>query len=500
MKTFRLRKKYQEFVRKYGVIKDNEPSDSRGMSITSGAIHPISSQSFKYMSLENWKKSMLKYGDNYRERPESRKGGTREHASDFNQTVKSNPEKFHSFINSLIDERAVSNDYIIEGYRGLIESQYDTEKVYLLYRKIMTFDNLDVSNLISFLYTTKYLISNELLDDNVLSFLSSLALNHPNPEKPLNPESPEFDVNQTVRSIAIGLIIDSFNYKQFQDKIFDTVEKVSYDEQISVKIAVISKLAFLKNLDIDRSFKIFEQMVQNDDVKLLNNSFWSADYFKYEKFEEMLPYFNRIVENTELHEKGSVIIAKAFIENKEYKGSYELLNRLASQSEEAICQILHVAEANLYFENEFSQECYDLLLKFLKVEGDDIASRYSGFILRKFKLSNFDIAYPFLIEYIKSSHCEKEPRYFFNYLAESAKKHPLECFQLFKKTVHLGNNDVQKRGYLRDEPVKVLLAIYNSLKKNNYNNSEINKLLDLLDEILKNQRYRVDVSKVIDSI
>lgn len=498
----RLKKKSQEFNRKFGVIKDVSPMDeSSGGGITFGVARPVKESAYKFMSLENWEKSMVKYDDNYKAERHSRKGDKYQHSSAFSEEVKNNPDRFYSLLEKLINEERVSQDYMFKGFRGLVEAKYDSLLILKMYKKLIILRNVETSNLLNLIWSTEHLIFEKLIDNAILDFLCNLSLTHPSSDRVYNEGKPEYDVNQTVRSSSIKMVMWSSYNKSFSNQIFETVEKVIYDKYVAVKTSILINVHYIKILDKNRAFKIFKTLTDTNQIELLKNSFKAADYYKYEFFNEMLPYFNRIIENQELHKSGAIILSKAIIQNSNFEMSNELLIRLTRNSEVAICSVLNVAETNLFYENKFNEHCFDLIMRYLKIDGDDISSRYSGFILRAVNADNFKLLYPFLQEYVESSHIIKEPRYFYLLLISCAKLYPDMCLSLFEKTLHIDNDDIQKKGYTNEEPVKLTLAIYNSFNKRiEKDDNALKKCLDIFDSLLRNPRLREYANNAINSI
>ena len=498
----RLKKRFLELKRKFGEPKEDRFEEGRVMSYSVGA--PYSEKVYKKMTIENWRKSFLKFNDNYkRNRLDSpSKGGTLEHARAFEKEIELRPEFFVDLISEIVEFQDVSETYVIHGISGLINSKYDPKFIHKLIKKVITYEELNLSDTLRTIWHMDYLIKCKLIDKQIIEYLSKLALYHENPSRPLNLDNPRIDSINSVRGASLDKLIHCYYNKDFKNDIFEVVEQAMYDEQISVKVSILSNLAYLNNLDLERSFLVFQKMTDTDNVDLIKNSFWSADFYKNKYFNRMQSYFEKIIQNEELHEKGVIIICKAWINDKDIKGSFELLQKAISSSEKARCAIIHTTEHNLIDKNgEINKKCYDLLIDLLKYDGDEIASRYSGLVLRKFKPNTFNIALPFLREYVKSSHARKEPRYLFNYLNNCSDENPIECLELMKEAMYIDNRSIQNRGYFDKEPVQVVLSIYSALnKKYHQSTSRLEETLDLFDILLQNNRMRGYANQAINTL
>jgi len=492
-----LKKTYQEFHRKFGDVNSDKAlhtSSSSGV-YTVGA--PLSQKAYSKMDLKNWKNSLMKFDDDYQEGHGS-KGGKQEHSRAFGDTVKDNPDRYYEFILELFEDKKVSQDYISKGIDGLIQAKYAPEKVKLLHQKLIQLD-LDRVNLMNAIWNIEYLINNKLVDKELVEFLSNHALSHPNPSKPMNENDPSFDSLNTIRGAAIHKLIQCYEHKQSEEIIFTTVEKAILDPQASVRVAIMQELGYLNYLDLDRSFKIFMKLTSKSDIEVLKNSFRTSQYFNVKFHKEMYPYFEKIINNKELHNEGNVIVLSWLDEKIDDKNLYK---KFIKSSKEAKLCALKIAEANLFDKSgKTDDKSLKILFDFLKEDGEDFASAYSGLVLRKFKHYNFEDVYPFLIKYSKSKLCMAQPRYFLQLLLACVKNHPVKCLKLVQNLKYSRIPNIQLRGYYDKEPIQLILAIYSKLNMDfNCNRKQIKKSLDIFDDMLKNNHLRNTLNEALDLI
>jgi len=496
-----LKKRYDELNRRFKNVNTNKASDVSSFG-AHGISPPLLPSEYKNMTLKGWEKSMLKFNDLYVEDRWSYTGGKREHASEFKNVVKSNPEKFVDFIDSLFEIDGISISYLFSGVDGLIEASYNPIKVKELYKKLIACD-LNSEYTLYAVWKSEYLINEKVLDLEILKFLCDCSLNHPNPEynKIDNNKDPSFESLNTVRGAAIQRVISSHDYNEFEEIIFNTVEKSVKDERLSVKVAIIQKLAFLNNLNLERSFKIFHNLIENSNEELLKYSFWSAQYFNPKYHDKMGNYFKKILQCKNLH-KDAFIITQNWIDEKiNDKDTFEKFISLGKGAK--LCAI-RVAEGNLFRENETEMHirCMDILKRFLSEKDEDFANAYSGLILRKFKAENFKQLYPFLHLYSKRILCKKEPSYFLQFLITCAKDYPIECLQLLKNMNFNKESRINQNGYYYDkEPVKLILAIYSKLNMDIEKNRKfVIQSLDVFDLMLTHSHLRTSVNSAIELI
>lgn len=491
-----LKKVHQEFCRRFGKV-DSERAHDISSSSSYGVGPPLSSNAYENMDLKNWKKSMSKFNDSYRE-SRGPKGGKLEHSRAFGENVRNHPNKFYEFIKELFNEEKISIDYLSKGIDGLIESKYAPEKVKILHDMLVQLD-LNVSNTLHAIWQSEYLIQNNLVDKSLINFLSDKARNHPHPEKPMNENDPTFDSLNSVRGAAIHKIMSCYEHKKFEKIIFETAEKAAADLQISVRVAVMIQLAYLNHLDIERSFGIFMNLVRLDNIDILKNSFRTSQYFNVNFHEKMYAYFEKIIEHEELHNEGNVIVLNWLDDTVKNERLYR---KFIKSSDKAKLCAIKIAEANLFDKNgKPNNKSFKILYQFLKEDGEDFASAYSGLVLREFKIHNFKEIYPFLIEYSKSKLCMAQPSYFLQLLLGCTKDYPTKCLNLVENMKFDRIPDIQGSGYYSDEPVKLILSIYSKLNLNlKENRKQVQRSLDIFDSMLKHNHLRTSVNRAIELI
>ena len=489
-----LKKVYQEFYRKFGNIDSDRALHVSSMS-TYGVGAPLSQKAYSKMDLKNWKNSIKKFGDNYRESHGPR-GGKLEHSRAFGDKVNENSRHYYSLILELFEEEDVSIDYISSGIDGLIRAKYDPEKIEILYKKLIRL-NLDLVNTLQAIRQCDYIIENKRVDKEIIAFLKINALNHPNPEKQINDVST--DSLNSVRGSAVHRIIQCYEHKEFEETIFSTTEKAACDPQTSVRVAVIRELAYLNYLDLERSFKIFKSLTETDDIELLRNSVKTSQYFNMKFHKEMYSYFQKIIDKKELHNEGNVIVLNWLNEKISDK---ELYKRFVKSSDKAKLCALKIAEANLINENTVtSNRAFKILYEFLKKNDEDFATAYSGIILRKFKKHNFKEFFGFLVQYSKSKLCMAQPSYFLQLLLSCVNDHPVECLELIRNFDYNRVPNLQRQGYYDKEPVQLILAIYSKLNMElDKNRRFVKQSLDIFDDMLKHNHLRNTVNEAISSI
>lgn len=496
LNSFILKKVYQELKRKFGDIDASKALDIGSFS-SRGISPPLSENAYKKMNTQNWKSSMLKFNEEYERDWINSKGDIGEHSRAFQHEVKLNPGKFYNFINELFDDNKISITYIIAGIDGLIEAKYDAERIKVLYKRLIKIEKI-VNAPISCIWQSSYLIENKIMDMEIVQYLSDIALKHPNPQKPMNPKDPLFDSLNTVRGAAIHRLISCHYNKDFAEIIFSTLEKASNDEQISVRTAIIHPIAYLNNLDIDRVLTIFLKITKDGEHEILKHSLWSAHYLNNKYHDKMSSYFDKLIQDKELHKEAKLIILSWLIDKINDK---KLYTRFISSSDDAKLCAINVAEDYIISKNgEIDKKSMEILLQFLQEDKKEIIHAYSGLILRKFHVNYFKSLLPFLIKYSKSIVCQREPHYFLQFILKCCKDYPIECLPLIQN-IDLSTPPNHQNGYYDKEPVQIVLSIYSKLIIDfDTNKKLIRETLGLFDKMLKYSHLRNISNNAIELI
>lgn len=494
-----LKRRYNELYRKFGNIDSDKASDVSSFT-TRGVGSPLFKKEYENMSFDGWKRSMLKFNDTFI--GEWASGGKREHSQEFKSMVQKKPSIFFNFIEQLFETEGISIDYLYSGIDGLIEARFNPIQVKELFKKLLQC-NLTREYSLYAIWKSEYFINEKVLDVEIFNFLCDCSLNHIDPKIDSELKNDELHESaNSVRGAAIQKVILCYEYHEFENEIFETVEKAIYDERFSIKVAVMQKLAFLNNLNLERSFKIFNSLIENNyNSKLLKYSFWSSQYFNNVFHKRMKNYFESIIANEDLHNEAFIIIQNWIDEKINDKNTFK---RFISSSKSAKLCAIRVAEGNLFHTNEeeMNNRCIKILKIFLNEKHEDFASAYSGLILRKFKPEHFKVLYPFLKLYSKRELCRKEPAYFLQFLLSCSKDYPVECLQLAKNMNFNKNSRINENGYYYDkEPVKLILAIYSKLNMDFENNRKyINQSLNVFDSMLTHSHLRNSANSAIDLI
>lgn len=489
-----LKKRFQELQRKFKTVKDKEPNKFR----TFGVGPPMDSSAYHKMTFNQWEQTFEKYDAEYKAEFASSRGSLLEHSRAFQAEVKNKASHFFPFIEKLIDENKVPYQYMVAGLTGLKEAKYDPAEVQRIYKKALSIP-FDREYTLYFIWVSSYFIEAKILDQDVLEYLIEIAKNHPDPEGNTIRNDALNDGANNVRGSAAGRISEVYFNPAFENLVFDALHQIAEDPNLSVRVAIMPRLAWLMHLNEQKTLEVFLKLVSTNEPEIMKHSIWSVQYLLNNNFDKLTDYFQRAIKMESIHGTIAVVLGGAWLKEKE--GSYQLLNSLLKISNEVKAKLVDMAVKNLGDKKESVRvKCRQIFLRFLHSADEKVIREYSSAF---FDLTPemFLEVYPLLKKYARSNVARKEPHYYFEYLLKCAKKHPFECLELLQHVNTYDKPDISQAGYYDDEPIKVLIGIYNSLSSLGMKNSKhLNKAIALFDKMLKTQKFRGAANKVIDQV
>ena len=486
-----LKKTYLELKRKFAnTINEKEPNSLRMY----GVDPPLSKNAYQEMSLENWITTFKKYNTEHHSDPFSHIGGMTEHGRRFKDEVKKRPHHFSPLIEQLINEE-IPLTYLIEGINGLKEANYDPVATMEIFKKAIL-KKMPRFETMQLIWATEYFTHHQTIDYEVLDFLCYNATNNEDPK--IDEGDPLQHGINTVRGAAVERLVKiSFN-PDFSDKIFETLLKACDDPSLSVRISMMPHMALLMNLDRAKTFELFLKATKHNEEQIIKYSTWSASYLLNIYFDQLKNYFERAIEHESVLEDLAILLAAAWLKNKE--GSFELLQIVLNESNKAKSKMVDVSLNNMIEKNgKLNPKCVELYCMFLGNTDDLIAKEYGDSFIH-LKPENFKKFLPVLKKYSKSKTGTVHLQYFFDYLMKCVKKYPKECLQLisnYKKheKPNIGQGDSS------DDRIKVVIGIYNSLREAHVSDKKyFDKALSIFDFMLQDPSYRRDAYRVIQEV
>ncbi|MBB1643888.1 NACHT domain-containing NTPase [Sphingobacterium sp. UME9] len=481
--------------RRFGDMDPNKMLD--GDSSRSGFVGPpLPFVNYNKLSSKGWLVSMKAIDENFRSK-EFLMGGLMEHARVFETKVSQNPGYFYPLIEQLFSEK-VSQAYISYGISGLIKSKFDPDKVS---NAIHHFINLDLKAeyRLYTIWNLDYLFEHRLISDSIVNFLiSSIGSIY---SDSIDAENSNKNYTVSTPAAICDRLFSLTQYSQYEEQVFSTIEfLVDYPEEVADEVLceIMTEVYYLNQWNIDRSFNIFKKLVSHNKESILKCSSNSAHFFNHKFHHQMQFYFDEVLKYPNLYEQCYVFVSSWLIESISDFAIYDSFLKLG---EDAAKCALTVAEEFLINEEGVNFRALDVIEHCLSFEDDDLSGRISCIVLRKFKIEYFQELSSFVKKYISTIHFARDPRYLLLYLTECSAAYPLECLDLIKEMIIPENVDISKRGYLHDEPLTLILAIYSKLQQGQlrYRN-ERRRALDIFDRMLALPAIRQKATNALEEV
>jgi hypothetical protein len=468
--------------RRFGKVKDKEPNTI----ITRGVPAPYNKENYSKMTLEDWLNTFIKFNDEYNPDFFSGGGSKLEHSRAFEKEVENQPDFFFPLLEKIVFNDKVSPDYLTHGISGLVKAQYDIDKVNKLIVKQIKY-KLNNENVLYTIWNTEYIIKNNRITKPIFDFLCYQALNNSSPQKDTIKNPMQLSIN-SVRGAAIDRII-RLQDKRYGNRIFDLLKTVILKEKkYAIKATIIHNSAYLLFYNKIKAFNLFIELIKID-KRLINESFWSANYFANSFFSEMNDYIKLAMKNKSTYKEYGNFLAISWL--KGFDSSEKYLFNLLRKDTEARSEVIRIAmhPKNLINEDKtLNQKCAKLFNYLLHSKDEKVIQQYSVAFLH-LDAEVFQIIFPLLKNYSTSNVFFSSPEYFCKYIVKSCRKETVhKCFELISRFDKLQKSDISRSNYYDNEPINTILSIYNTLSKSDYKLKS--DCMNMFDKMLQQPQHR----------
>jgi hypothetical protein len=468
--------------RRFGKVKDKEPK----AIVTRGVPAPYNKENYSKMSLEDWLNTFIKYNDNYKPDFFSGGGSKFEHSRAFEEEVKNRPDFFFPLLEKIVFNDKVSPDYLTNGISGLIKALYDIDKVNKLIVKQIKY-KLNDENVLYTIWNVEYIIKNKGINKPIFDFLCHQALNNVSPKKDTIKNPMQLSIN-SVRGAAIDKIM-RLQDKRYGNRIFDVLKTtILKEKKYAIKATIIHNSAYLQFYNKVKAFNLFMDIIKID-KRLINESFWSANYFANSFFSEMDDYIELAMKNKNTYKVFANFLAISWL--KGFDSSEKYLFNLLKKATEARSEVIRIAihPKNLINKDKtLNQKCAKLFNYLLHSKDEKVIQQYSVAFLH-FDAEVFQIIFPVLKNYSISNVFISSPAYFCKYIVKSCRKETVhKCFELISNFDKFKKSDIARSNYYDNEPINAILSIYNTLSKSDYKLKS--DCMDMFDKMLQQPQHR----------
>lgn len=446
------------------------------------------------MSCKAWYKSMTKYIDNVHsydfERP-SLEGQSQL----FRQIVAENPKKYLNLLDNIVADDNILLCYAESGIRGLLDANEYVEATRFFDHIVKVIDNNVNSEcrgfgIHSFLYVIDAFIKGNFMPKNVFDFLCNVVLNVK--EGDIKSEDIKVKdiynaaINQA-RGHAAYMLVECYRYKEYQDEIFKTLEKIASTASVYTRSAILLNMALLNHLDQQRNVVLFKMLLHDYDDKLLAmpiHNYNPLVYFVNYAVDDMLDVFAHAIDKPWCYKEQVIILWLAWVHNNYRNDIKVLLDKMCDKGQEARLSLLSFLTRQ---DVEIDQESFSYILflmseRFCSVElGHECDTMFQ--YVKKWTQERQDIIAKTFVE---SPLSEYTGRGFIDFLAGYAIKKPDQALYWLECVIrNMAPNDYSIWNSVTD----VLIQSYNGIRS--FNDVEYQPILehamDMIDSLMMNK-------------
>ena len=476
-----INRHYGELFRRYG---DNDKAlfnwDS-GITMASYISAPLSSIAYEKMSPAQWRKSFNKYNDSYNRYSEWPKGGKSEHSAVFKSAVEKLPDDFYHLIKDIIYNNDISNSYKRSGVWGLIEASYCPEKVVPLF---IALTKLDITDDFTMMLMARTLSENCPSSKEMFNYISEAVVSYKTDIK--DTFSISYAINNA-QGVGVGSIILAYNNKELHDQIFEILFNIANHGEESSKLAILSKIVLLNNIDADRAYELFTLCTINvcdEVIKALGNML--RYYFDY--FDKMQDFYEKAIENVSNNENKRTILIYliyAMLENRN-NGDELYVKAIAKWGIDCAETIIDAALS--YMPNQkYTAKCYEMLNLHIDSIDENVIKAYSFGFLRH-KEVDLILLLPFVQRFITSNSFNPSDGCFYDYLFKQSAKYPnivLDIIHSIDFNKLSSEKEIQNYR-INESRIRVVLGALNSITNNRDRKKYTRISTDILDDIVRN--------------
>lgn len=513
IQKFSYLKEFQELQRKFHWYKLKKPHKSEGGWVGT----PLSEEVYKKMNLKHWLQS-IKVFDGTKSRKSVNsflRGGKTEHHRQFEKEVTENPNKFFDFLLQLKSEN-IHPDYLSAGLNGLIESNYDEEKVLKIIHLYSDIDNSWLKR--TLLKAMKHLIHQNKFDE---SFIDILETNQNIRYEGLVRDQEKFQTIHDHMSSAINsfegdfaellplVYKNVFHNESGKKRVLSLINDVIRDSENFVIFGLLRTLGSIESVDKILFAKLLVDLIEKDEIGQV--SIYSLQNFHYlylnsfiskEQIVEFIKkclYFVKLVKDREdslyIQNLGMYLFYYYLHENDEIFEA--LLNDAIDSNSHIIHGILHqIFEQELHSKDRGKVEkSKQFILKFKNSENNDY---FYIFDLRKMNGMNFiQNDFAFMKSLAQSIHIKRETKSFIEYLKNEYHLDTAiseKIFELLEELIHNIDSN-QDMGYYDSSPLIAFILELNTRTK--FEEKKI-AILNLMDKFLMSDTLRHTTKSAID--
>lgn len=422
------------------------------------------------------------------------------------ELTKKEPEQKFKLLVEVVPDQDIPLSYPIHGLKGLLEAgRIDlAEKLFVYIIKEIGEDiNKEYRNydLHSFLFALDGFMKSDKLPQTVFDFICKATL-EAKEDLSYRGESSDDIYNRGInlpRGNAGYKIIECCKYKEYAEKIFNTLEAIAMSASEFTRAAILLNFAALNTLDKDRSVRLFLSMMHDYHPALMSmpvHNYNPLVYYVNYAFEDLVPFFEKALEIEECHKQQVIILWLAWTHTHKSKAK-ELLDAMCERTEKARISLIRFLCSS---DDGLDKEATMFLCGFMqdKYYSEEMANSCDNVFhdLEKVSIENQKA----LAEtFVNSKMSCGKVHGFYNFLASFALINPVQSLSWLKKMIE------------KEQPLEyndwnvitdIIIQSYNGIKSfdDEENMPLLDMAMDLLDKIMQRQENKYILNDFIQKL
>ena len=477
-----LKRRFEDF----GSTKNIKPNHSVLMGQSERGL--VSPERYRHFTINQWYKSILKYDSDTFNHDRERHFSTSQHAKAFRNVIKENPDKFITFIDSIMLDSNIHIVYKVEAIEGLIEVKYDTIRLRHLFGLLMQND-IPIYYVSSTLRSSHYFIDISFIDDELINYWKECI------NKPFVPNKGTFHTPNekqrndvffaegcnTVNGEGLISIVNLLPLKSYQKYALDYLIEIQPALPIQLKLVVLYELnSICKYLPNEIVFELFKAYITEitSEIYYVSGQIISNLFDKY--FTELIPFIRATIEMPLAAESLGIYLLYGWFYGHE--DSKDLLFELHQLQPDSIKHTL--TQAFRYCKNtKFKDKCYFILDYYVTNNNKEVRDSFShGF--HQLPESDFKQLKELILKHVNQLDDDRLHS-LYSYLIKCARENAKECLEIQQV---INEKYTIKESYHITDPIKLIIFCYNSIREYDLKSDEIEFAMDEFDKLLqKNQ-------------
>ena len=418
-----------------------------------------------------------------------------EHAKSFKEVIKRNPQKYVLLVTKIIEENTVHFRYQIHGIEGLIEGNFDVKKVRKFYSIIMK-RKIPDEYLSTFIDLSIYFIQNSLIDSEIINYWKKHV------ELPFNTSKDRYLHNAdedkktilfdqgwiTPNARAIKLLIRLADNKKYTDKVYRYFLDIASTIPIQIRLVVLYWINNGCRFDNEQIITLFQSYTREVTTEVYQIGSRVINAVFHYNFKRVISFVNDTITLPEAAEHLGVYLLYGWFYGNE--SSKELLLKLHEQQPKSIGESIQQACRYLN-EKEFQKKCLFILNRYADDKRKMVREGFShGF--HYLHPNDLPLLTDIIAKYITELN-EERLYSLYHYLISCTKDYPRECVKIVGM---IDFDKISENRFEIEEPIKILMLSYNSIRKYDTSESSAEYVMDVFDTTLHQLKSKSEVDKI----